>query len=85
MKKHTLLLGLLVLLLVMVAVNAGADWEMKYKGETRYYIVNYTNSWILCEAIGTRYYYKEFEVAPGRSSRTYRLPEESFDVTCEKE
>ena len=73
---------LVLFIFVMQAMQSGEVWELKYKGE-RYYVQNYSTGWLICEAVGDDYYYNEFEVAPGRPSRTYRIPDESFVVTCD--
>ena len=72
----------LVLIFVMNAMRAGQAWSMKYKGD-RYYILNHTSDWLICTAKGDYYYFNEFEVPPNKASRTYRLPDESFVVTCD--
>ena len=72
---------LILFIFVMQAMSAGQVWELKYKGD-RYYVQNYSNGWLICEAVGDDYYYNEFEVPPGSLSRTYRIPDESFVVAC---
>ena len=80
MKKILLILSLLST--VLIAGGYWVEYGESKSGRQLYRVVNESNQYIYCEAIGEYYYYKEFGVSAGKKSRPYPVPNERFNVTC---